>query len=53
MKTVDYIFGDCHVHLFIPDTTTEADQQRIGLLLNEVVTMLLTKESDNHGEKAR
>ena len=46
MKTVDYIFGD-------PETTTEADQQRLGLLLNEVVTTLLTKESDSYGEKAR
>ena len=53
MKTVDYIFGDCTIHLFIPETTTEADQQRLGLLLNEVVTTLLTKESDSYGEKAR
>lgn len=53
MKIVDYIFGDCTVHLFILDTTTEADQQRIGLLLNEVVTTLMTKESDSYGEKAR
>lgn len=53
MKTVDYIFGDCTIHLFIPETTAAADQQRLGLLLNEVVTTLLTKESDSYGEKAR
>ena len=53
MKTVDYIFGDCTVHLFIPETTTETDQQRLGLLLSEVVTTLMAKESDNYGEKAR
>ena len=53
MKTFDYIFGDCTIHLFIPETTTEADQQRLGLLLNEVGTTLLTMESDSYGEKAR
>ena len=53
MKTIDYIFGDCTVHLFVPETTTEADQQRIGLLLNGVVTTLMAKESDCYGEKAR